>query len=175
MEMSIPLISTAVIGVFMGAYLTSFFSSETIERVFGIFLIYPSLRLIFSRDIPLSERKVSRIEYGLMGLIVGITGGFLGLGGGVILMPLLLLVYRVSAREAVATSLFLTMFTGLFGSISHYIVGNVDLQLAIPIALGVVLGAQLGARSLKSIKTKWIQRAFGLFLLYMGIRLLGFL
>jgi len=94
------------------------------------------------------------------GLIAGFLSGFLGVGGGVLLVPLL--VYLVGARTivAVATSLFQVIVIAAIGSVLHHLKGNVDAVLVIWVLFGGVLGAQVGATFTRYASGPHIRRYF---------------
>jgi hypothetical protein len=87
-------------------------------------------------------------------LLIGLAAGFLsalfGVGGGILVVPLLLLAGRLSERPAMATSLAAIGITALAGTIAYALLGRVDPALAalvgIPAALGAVLGTALQQR-----------------------------
>jgi hypothetical protein len=82
----------------------------------------------------------------VLGVVAGVYSGFLGLGGGAIVVPSLVRYFGYSAKRAVGTSLVAVSLLAIPGSVAHYALGNVDVGLAAALALGVVPGALLGAR-----------------------------
>lgn len=82
----------------------------------------------------------------LLGIVTGLFSGFLGLGGGIVLVPLLhrLLGYRV--KVAMGTSLVAIAVLAVPGAVAHWVLGNVDPGLALALAIGAVPGAIIGAR-----------------------------
>lgn len=82
----------------------------------------------------------------VLGVVAGVYSGFLGLGGGAIVVPSLVRYFGYSAKRAVGTSLVAVSLLAVPGSVAHYALGNVEAGLAAALALGVVPGALLGAR-----------------------------
>lgn len=105
----------------------------------------------------------------LFGTCVGILSGLLGIGGGVVLVPGLILFFGFSQPEAQGTSLaVLIPPIGLFAALVYYQHGYVRLPVVVWIALGFVVGAFLGAQLVPSIPPTALRIAFGLLLLYEG-------
>ncbi len=167
-----PVIAGALVGVVAGSLLSTVISSELLEKLFGLFLLYPAIRMIFMKDVQLEERETGNPGYFFLGLIAGVVSGLFGVGGGIVLVPALVMIFRIPVREAVATSLFFTIFTGFGGSITHYLIGGIDPIIAGMAGSGVAVGAQIGARSVKLIKSIWIRRVFGALMIYVSLRFL---
>lgn len=105
----------------------------------------------------------------LFGCAVGVLSGLMGIGGGIALVPGLMLLFHFSQQEAQGTSLaVLIPPIGIFAAMVYYQNGYVRLPVAGWIALGFVLGALLGAKLVPRIPTGALQIAFGLALLYVG-------
>lgn len=108
-----------------------------------------------------------------IGLLAGIFGGLVGLGGGVVMIPLMLAILRLSQHQAHATSLVAVVFTGLGGALSYGMEGEVDVLAAVFIALPAVLFAYLGARTAHKLPEWKLKRIFGLFVIVVSILLLS--
>lgn len=105
----------------------------------------------------------------LFGVGVGILGGLLGIGGGIALVPGLVLLFGFSQQEAQGTSLAVMIPPiGLFAAIVYYQNNYVRLPVVGWVALGFILGAFLGAKLVPNIPIAGLRIAFGLVLLYLG-------
>ncbi len=113
--------------------------------------IYPALVLLF-RD--------------------GIASGFLGIGGGLIVVPILAAYVGLPIHLAVATSMVTMIFTAISSVSTHILLGDVLIDYAIPLVIGILLGAQLGAKTARQIKSINLERVFGFVVLAMGILLI---
>ena len=108
----------------------------------------------------------------LIGLAAGVLSGLFGIGGGVIIVPLLMLLLGFTAQQAAGTSLAaLLLPVGLFGALQYLQAGQVNLLNAGLLALGLLLGAFLGARLGLALPSEVVQRAFGVLLVVVGLRL----
>jgi len=94
------------------------------------------------------------------GALVGFLSGFLGVGGGVLLVPMLLYLVGARTNVAVATSLFQIIVVAAMGSVFHYFEGNVDAVLVLWVLVGGVVGAQVGATFTKYASGPHIRRSF---------------
>lgn len=108
-----------------------------------------------------------------IGLISGILSGILGIGGGVIMIPLLLFLFQMTQHQAQGTSLAAMLPpVGLFAVLEYYWKGQVNVRIALVIALGFVIGGFLGAYAAQWIPDKSLQRVFGVFLLLISLRMI---
>ena len=105
----------------------------------------------------------------LFGVGVGVISGLLGIGGGVALVPGLVLLFGFSQREAQGTSLaVLIPPIGIFAAMAYYRQGDVRLPVVGWVALGFMAGAYLGALLVSRIPQSALQACFGAVLLYVG-------
>lgn len=107
----------------------------------------------------------------ILGLAAGALSGLLGVGGGIIIVPVLNQVFKVPMNVAVGTSLAIIIPTAVVGSLTHYAKGNLQLSLALPVMLGTMAGGFVGARLVGLVPELALKRAFALLALYTAIRL----
>ncbi|MHA2248105.1 MAG: sulfite exporter TauE/SafE family protein [Candidatus Hodarchaeales archaeon] len=176
---------TTVIGAILGS-LTSSFLATTDPQIFRILFavcLFPiAIKMIFSPK----QRKVTletsdEIEHDeivffaferreilstILGLVAGFASGLLGIGGGVVMVPILVHVGKMSMHKAVATSMFIMIFTSIAGSGVKIFSGEIYPDLAVFLILGIILGAQIGPILIKRINTSHLQRVFGLMMIF---------
>lgn len=105
----------------------------------------------------------------LLGIGIGVLSGLLGIGGGVVLVPGLMLLFGFTQPEAQGTSLaVLIPPIGLFAALIYYQHGYVRLPVVGWIALGILIGAMAGAKLVPIIPPAGLRLIFGLLLLYLG-------
>jgi hypothetical protein len=109
----------------------------------------------------------------LIGLAAGFFGGLVGLGGGVVMIPLLTGVLGLRQIQAHGTSLLALVFTGLGGALTYASRGQVDLWAAAYLAATAMITARLGARYAHALPEWKLKRAFGGFLLFVTALLLA--
>ena len=109
----------------------------------------------------------------MIGLVAGLLSGFVGVGGGMIIVPGLVFLLGASQMTAQGTSLALLMFpVGILGVINYYKTGNVNFQYVIIMGLAFVLGSYFGSKWALKISEQKVKLVFGIFLLYMSIRMI---
>ncbi len=106
------------------------------------------------------------------GFVASLAAGLFGVGGGVLLVPLLVLALRRPQHVAHATSLVAILFTAVSGTVRFAFDGAVLFSAAAVLAVGGIAGAQVGARLLPRVPEARLRRAFALLLVVIAARLL---
>ncbi|MBN1521477.1 MAG: sulfite exporter TauE/SafE family protein [Candidatus Aureabacteria bacterium] len=108
-----------------------------------------------------------------LGFIAGIASGFLGIGGGAIVIPALVLILGFSQHQAQGTTLaMLVPPIGLLAAFSYYREGYVHLKLAAFLCLGFFFGGFFGAKMANIVSDALLRKCFGLFLLVLSLKLI---
>ena len=106
----------------------------------------------------------------LMAFCVGVTGGFFGIGGGALLVPLLVLVFGFEQHRAQGTSLVaLVPPTGLLAFLNYARAGEVNWTIGLLIMPGVFFGAMAGTRLAQKLSTDKLRRAVAVFVFAIGL------
>jgi len=172
--------TTTIIGAILGSITSSILAIEDpqlFKIVFAVCLIPIAIKMIVY---PKERRKTSSTEeeiehddvvwYGyekreiystILGLVAGFSSGLLGIGGGVVMVPILVTVGKIPMHKAVATSMFIMIFTSIAGAGVKFTQGYAHPDLALFLIIGIILGAQVGARLVKKVNTIHLQRIFG--------------
>jgi uncharacterized membrane protein YfcA len=109
----------------------------------------------------------------LLGLITGIFSGLIGIGGAIIIIPSLVLVFGMSQHMAQGTTLALMVPPiGLLAAWTYYKAGHVDFKVAALICLGFFVGGFIGARFVTDIPDLLLRRIFGLVLLLAALKMI---
>src|SRR5688500_13528976 len=111
----------------------------------------------------------------LIGLAIGVVSGMIGIGGGVLVIPVLMLAFHFSQAKANGTSLAMLLPPiGVFAVIAYHRAGNVDWRYAAVLAAGFAVGAYLGAKLVNDgrINPTVLRVGFALLLVYSAGRLL---
>jgi uncharacterized membrane protein YfcA len=115
---------------------------------------------------------VQLVVSGLIGLAGGILSGIFGIGGGLVIVPGLILLMGMTVKQAAGTSLAaLLLPVGILGALEYWRAGHIDVRVAVLLALGLLIGAFIGARLALGLPNELVQRAFGVLLVLVGIRL----
>ena len=107
-----------------------------------------------------------------IGLAAGLLSGLFGIGGGILIVPALLFVGRMSPLTATGTSLgALLLPVGALGAWQYYKNGHVEVRASLLIALGLLVGAYFGARIALGLDPATAKRAFAVFLAAASVRI----
>jgi len=113
------------------------------------------------------------ISYILLGLTAGTLSGFLGIGGGLILIPALVYIFGLTQHQAQGTTLaFMIPPIGLLAALKYYHDGNVKINIAMFMCLGFFIGGLLGAMFVNKIPELLLKRIFGTALLLASLRMM---
>ncbi|MBW4468337.1 MAG: sulfite exporter TauE/SafE family protein [Pegethrix bostrychoides GSE-TBD4-15B] len=173
----------AMLGAYLGARLASLpFITPTIQLVtFGVMMLIASITMILKGAIK-SEKSLDNVNQddqhavvpkwlmiALEGLAVGVLTGFIGIGGGFLVIPALVVLGKTPMKEAVGTSLIIlalksvTGFAGYFGHVP--IDWNLLLSFTIASSAGILLGSYLN----HFVSAKQLEKGFGYFVLAVAI------
>ena len=136
----------------------------------ALLLMWSAINMI--RPVKVDEAQVSESKFRnsqsflstLTGVVAGGLSGLLGVGGGIVMVPLFRRWLGLPIKNAVATSLICVGAFAVPGTITHSIEGGIDWRYAIWLTIGVVFGAPFGSKMALKISDKKLQRVFGLFL-----------
>lgn len=154
--------------------------SATLTKVFAVFLIliaawqfwrtFRPLPAVQEQAMPLTKR----MSVGLfVGIVTGALKGLTGLGGGVIIVPLLTFLAKTSQHLAQGTSLLaMTLPVGIMAVIPYWQKGNVNLPVGLALAGGILLGSALTSQLAQRMSSRALTRIFSATVFIMGIFLL---
>jgi uncharacterized membrane protein YfcA len=110
--------------------------------------------------------------YLLLGLLAGVLSGFIGIGGGVLIVPALVFIFGFSQHQAQGTTLALLVPpVGILAAWTYYKQGFVDIRVATIIIAGFVVGSWVGARYATQISNEALGKAFGVALIVIGAKM----
>ena len=122
-------------------------------------------------DQPVLSRK-QYLQGACIGLIAGLASGYVGVGGGFIMVPLMLAVLDIPMSLASGTSLIAIMILAIPGVIEQGLLGNIDYLAGIAIVVGSIPGALVGARLVRVVPERQLRFIFGGFLLVAAVTLM---
>jgi uncharacterized protein len=124
---------------------------------------------VFRSEGPRMSRPDALWKLGLLGAVAGFYSGFLGLGGGFVLVPMLTRWMGFPIKRAIATSLLTIAILAVPGTAMHAWLGHVDWGIALWLALGVIPGAWLGSRLTLGAADRTVRLGFAGLLLVTGL------
>lgn len=186
LSMLLEIVTTA--GALLGGLTAIWLNPRLLEGVFALALLYVAFSMsgLRQRKTPQGltgmldttyieantgetvQYGVSHLGFGMaLSMLAGNISGLLGIGGGVIKVPVMNLVMGVPFRAAVATSNFMIGITAATSAIIYYQHGYLNPSVTVPTALGVLLGAQIGVRLGERVQSHRLRQLFqGLLLIF---------
>jgi uncharacterized membrane protein YfcA len=177
---------TTAPGAFVGSWVAKMAQEQILGLTFGIFLVLVALRMIIgllrrkSEGIAQTTRtdmEVLRMgKMAFIGVALGFFGGFasglLGVGGGILIVPIMTIALGMPIHIAVATSMFTIIFTATSGVTEYYLSGLVSFPTALLFGLGTVVGAQVGAYASGKISNRNLTIIFCAILIVAGANMI---
>lgn len=186
----LALFPAAVIGSVLGSWAASHANPYILKKAFALLLIVSSGLIVIKgsnkpEGHPDFPPVLSRAFLPVLGIFTGFLGSFLGIGGGIVMIPPLILLFALPVSVVAGTSSSVIIAIGVAGTVSYMVTGGAaDLSLpgwstgyvwwsaALPLMIGGVPMATLGARLNARTKAKTLQRIFGAVLLVLALRIL---
>ena len=157
----------------IGVYVSTISPTALVKTVFGVILLvlaYPTGR---GRSNPSSRKELSIPLVLLAGVGIGALSGLVGIGGGVALVPLLILGFGLSTKRAVSTSLAVILATAIVASVGYLATGFSDYLSLPPLVVGSMVGAWFGVQLREWLPESAIRIGFACFMVVIALRTLG--
>ena len=146
--LDIPVVMVIGIGGFFGALLSgniaSSFDDKTLEIIFLAFVIFAILRMFFKKLEETEQKDVNRMALFVIGFIVGAISMTIGIGGSILLVPILVGFLHVELKKAISAGLFFVVFSSVSGLISHSLSRVLDFESGIIIGFASLIGVYFG-------------------------------
>jgi hypothetical protein len=180
------LIITTAPGAYLGAWLATIMEERMLGLVFGAFLILVAIRMIISALRTKAQKQVQSVRTDTellhsgktiiigagLSFFGGVASGLLGIGGGTLVVPILIVAMGIPIHYATATSMFTMIFTSISG-VARYVQSDlINFPVALLLAAGTVMGAQVGAYTSKKISGRNLGLIFGIMLVVAGANMI---
>jgi len=174
-------------GTILGVIISNFFSLSDFKFFFAFILIGTSIYLVLKTRLKKnrnqdptfdSTKNKSDISYLKIILLVifsffaGILSSSFGIGGGIIFVPSLVILYGMNMNHAAATSQFALLFTSFSGLVLYIYYGYPDYSMGIIISMGSLIGGAIGSKLSPKINSYILQKIFSFILIIVSIKLL---
>jgi len=177
----------SILGGLSGSFLAAILPGSILKKIFGIILFYVSVRLFLkSRSDKIYKGNIKNLYLIFTGFSAGLIAAITGLGGGIILIPVMITLLKFPMKKVAGTSCGVIIFISIASSIGYiinganienmpkYSIGYVNLKAAIPLIIGSVSFAPVGAILNYKIKTEFLKKIFALFLMIIAIKIAFF-
>lgn len=171
------IIPTAMITANYGARFANRLPEWKLKRVFGWYLVFVALLLLFKPYIPHVEEPLKGwmqvFPLLLTGAAAGFASGLLGVGGGTITVPTMVLLVGLEQHTAQGTSLLAMIPSAMVGSYAHYRHGNLAQEFVPGLVVGILLGALVGGLAANQLPEFWLRLVFAVVLIWTATRYVG--
>jgi uncharacterized membrane protein YfcA len=167
---------TALVAAPLGAMTSDKVPVQTLKILFAIMVVAAAARMIWSAKkaepvnmLPIGKRSLIGF---FVGAFAGFVGGMLGLGGGFIIAPILMMM-GYKTKEAAATTAFVVTFSSFSGYLGHMVSGETNWLLTGIVVVAVIIGSQLGGRYMtQKAKSKQVKVFYAVILLVIAAKLI---
>lgn len=166
---------TALIASPLGAMMSSHVPVQTLKILFAAMVIAAAVRTLWASKQAEPETMMSLKKRSIIGLFIGsfagFIGGMLGLGGGFIIAPILMMM-GYKTKEAAATTAFVVTFSSFSGYFGHVSQGHMNWTLTAIVVVAVIIGSQLGGRYMtQKAKSKQVKVIYAVVLLLIAVKM----
>src|SRR5699024_8495227 len=170
-------------GSLLGVWLLHVYDSNYFYLVFAVVLILLGVFLFIKnisssktdrKSFSVNKNKKNNIEKKWLlplGLLMGTLSSYLGIGGGWLLVPILIYVFKFSTHLATATSIFSLFIYSSYGVIVQILYNSIDWVIVFWGAIGIIIGSQIGVKLAKNLSGKFIMQLLSILLIIIGIRM----
>jgi hypothetical protein len=170
-SLDVKMVSIIGLGGFVGALFSGVIvanvSGFTLQMVFLSFSVFALVRLFFKVKAHGKEKNAHALILLIMGFIVGILGTSIGVGGSILLVPILVGYFNIKLAKATSASLFFVMYSSISGFISQSFHGIIDYKTGLIIGVASLIGVYFGV-IFKHKTSETLQRR-SLVLFYVGV------
>jgi hypothetical protein len=176
-RLGVQLALPAIPGSIIGGFLSNFISLEHFKIYFAVLLTSVGLYILFKNKI--INKTLGRTPKPLYYFIIifgtfgaGLISSFFGIGGGIIFVPILVIIYKLKMINASPTAQFTLLISTITGLLTHILLEHPDYSYGIALALGAFFGAQLGSRSIHLINENILSKLLSFSLITIAINLI---
>lgn len=188
-KLGIMLSIGAIPGTFLGIWLANIVPAASFYGIFATLLIGLGIFLFLKKESKANTEVATTVELssGILaqasnetkikvliactGILLGIVSGFFGIGGGWLMVPILIYIFKIVPKYATATSIFALCIYSISGVIVYLLQGNIEWMAVLWGGVGIIFGAQLGVYLSNKISGKLIIRLLSVLLIIVGVRL----
>jgi uncharacterized membrane protein YfcA len=167
---------TALIASPLGAMTSDKVPVQVLKILFAAMVVAAALRTLWASRLPEPDKMMSMKKRSIIGFFVGgfagFIGGMLGLGGGFIIAPILMMM-GYKTKEAAATTAFVVTFSSFSGYLGHVSQGNMNWGLTAIVVIAVIIGSQLGGRYMtRKAKSKQVKVIYAVVLFLIAFKMI---
>ena len=159
-----------IAGSIPGSLLSPYFSSATLLLIFSGIMIVASISMMLSRGSDAQrETNAPLWVIFLAGLGIGFLTGFIGVGGGFLIVPAMVFAFGCSMQVAIATSLLVIGFNSLFGLATRFATSSIEWAVVAAFVAGGLAANIVASKLVRRLDQRRLKRIFAVFILIVGI------
>ncbi len=158
---------------FLGAILSRHVSSAVLLLLFGLLMGVSGTAMLFKRSEPKPTDKRKIWPVVISGATVGFLAGFLGVGGGFMVVPSLVLFLRVPIKSATGTSLLVIAANSTLALVGHRHSLRIDWVLLLELVVPALLTTYLGVKLTEKLSAQQLRGIFGVFVILLGVTMVA--
>lgn len=177
---------TGALASALGAFIASHLPGKWLTMIFGLAILGGAMRMLTAKPMKIEEKPSEKVStYIFWGVPLGFACGLIGIGGGVLMIPVMTTLLKFKIHSAVGTSTAMMIFTSIGGAVSYmieglgvsglpqYSIGYVNLLQWILLAGTSVPMAQIGVRVAHRLPAKKLKYLFIAVMIYMALKMIG--
>jgi uncharacterized protein len=176
-RIGLKMVIFSIPGSIIGAFISTDISLEFFKLSFAILLMLTGAYILFKNSILKNPNKKPKTSISLLicytaAFIAGIISSLFGVGGGIIFVPIMVLIFQMTMAKAAPTSQLILFITSLMGTFTYILLSKPDYLNALFLAGGAFIGGQIGAKLSNYIKERTLQKLLSIFLIAVAIKLI---
>jgi uncharacterized protein len=173
--------AVAIPGAITGAFISSGLAIESFKLYFGLLLLLAGIYIAYSGSLKerqnrrtVNDKKLELLPLFYTGAFgAGIISSLFGVGGGIVFVPLMVLVLGMSLSTASPTSQLALLITSFVGTVTHAVLGHPDYFHAASLSVGAVVGGQIGAKVSHKVKESLLRKMLSVSLIAVAIKFIS--
>jgi uncharacterized protein len=176
-RIGLKMVIFSIPGSIIGALISTDISLEFFKLSFAILLMLTGAYILFKNSILKNPNKKPKTTILLLicytaAFFAGIISSLFGVGGGIIFVPIMVLIFQMTMAKAAPTSQLILFITSLMGTFTYMLLSKPDYLNALFLAGGAFIGGQIGAKLSNYLKEKTLQKLLSIFLIAVAIKLI---
>lgn len=169
------IVPSGIAGAQLGALMTSVMSDNAVKYIFVVLVCSLGLKMLFHPENKAEESNKKQYNFkkaAIIGLAAGLVSGLCGVGGAVLIIPLLYIFLKIPIHACIGTALVAILFNSASASAGYLLRDLVDIRTGILLAFGSAIAAPLGAKISINIPREKLRRAFSVILILSSLSIL---
>jgi len=173
-KIGIPIIISSFLFAIAGAYISKYIPNKIILILFISFLLFSGFMFLFHKKKKKDTYKndIPYVKLSLIGAFAGLLSGMLGIGGGGIISPLMLMI-GFNPKKITAITAFVVPFSSFSGFLTYWAMGNINWEILVIASVAGIAGATLGTIFMqKQLNPQTVKKILAVILLIMAVKLI---